>query len=147
MGANLFLFRTEPVNGYTIIFQRQILQTEIKLSCLFAVLLLLLLFVCFLLFFCFFVFLFFSLLYLFIFAWWGIICFKKIHNIPAIWTKAYTNYTSSSQFQKIPYLPYVFRQTGLSKQYRPRWDAAERGVSSGSTLFATHPAIFRHNIG
>ena len=47
----------------------------------------------------------------------------------------------------IPYLPYVFGQTGLSKQFRPRWDAAERGVSSGSTLFATHPAIFRHNIG
>ena len=47
----------------------------------------------------------------------------------------------------IQYLPYVFGQTGLSKQFRPRWDAAERGVSSGSTLFATHPAIFRHNIG
>ena len=46
----------------------------------------------------------------------------------------------------VPYLPYVFGQTGLSKQYRPRWDAAERGVSSGSTLFATHPATFRHNI-
>ena len=42
----------------------------------------------------------------------------------------------------LPYLPYVFGQTGLSKQFRPRWDAAERGVSSGSTLFATHPAIF-----
>ena len=41
----------------------------------------------------------------------------------------------------IPYLPYVFGQTGLSKQYRPRWDAAEHGVSSGSTLFATHPAV------
>ena len=37
----------------------------------------------------------------------------------------------------IPYLPYVFRQTGLSKQWRPRWDAAECGVSSGSKLFAT----------
>ena len=47
----------------------------------------------------------------------------------------------------LPYLPYVFGQTGLSKQYRPRWDAAKRGVSSGSTLFATHPAVFRHNIG
>ena len=48
---------------------------------------------------------------------------------------------------KLPYLPYVFRQTGLSKQFRPRWDASECGISSGSTLFATHPAIFRHNIG
>ena len=51
----------------------------------------------------------------------------------------------------IPYLPYVFGQTGLSKQYRPRWDAAERGVfcgvSSGTSLFATLPANFRHNIG
>ena len=46
----------------------------------------------------------------------------------------------------LPYLSYVFGQTGLSKQFRPRWDAAEFGVSSGSTLFATHPAIFRHNI-
>ena len=43
---------------------------------------------------------------------------------------------------KIPYLPYIFGQTGLSKQFRPRWDATECGVSSVSTLFATHPAIF-----
>ena len=31
----------------------------------------------------------------------------------------------------VPYLPYVFRQTCLSKQCRPRWDAPQRGVSSG----------------
>ena len=31
--------------------------------------------------------------------------------------------------------------TGLSKQCRPRSDAAKRGVWSGSTLFATHAAI------
>ena len=37
----------------------------------------------------------------------------------------------------LPCLPYLFGQTGLSKQCRPGWDAAERGVSSGSTLFAT----------
>ena len=37
----------------------------------------------------------------------------------------------------ISYLPYIFGQTGLSKQCRSR-DA----VSSGSTLFATHPAVF-----
>ena len=43
----------------------------------------------------------------------------------------------------IPYLLYVFGQTGLSTQCRHRWDAAECGISSGSTLFATHPAIFR----
>ena len=48
-------------------------------------------------------------------------------------------------FVVLPYLPYIFGQTGLSKQYRPRWDATERGVSSGSTLFATHPAIFRQH--
>ena len=35
-------------------------------------------------------------------------------------------------------------QTGLSKQCRPKWDAAFCGVSSGSALFATHPAIFKH---
>ena len=34
---------------------------------------------------------------------------------------------------------------GLSKQCRSRWDAAECGISSGSILFATHPAIFRLN--
>ena len=41
----------------------------------------------------------------------------------------------------LPYLLYVFGQTGLSKQCRPRSDATERGVWSGSTLFAIHPAI------
>ena len=40
----------------------------------------------------------------------------------------------------LPYLLYVFRQTSLSKQCRTRSDAAERGVWSRSTLFATHPA-------
>ena len=33
-------------------------------------------------------------------------------------------------------------QIGLCKQYRPRSDAAERGVWSGSILFAIHIAIF-----
>ena len=46
----------------------------------------------------------------------------------------------------IPCLPYVFRQPGLSKQCSPRRDATECGVSTGSTLLATHPAIYRHNI-
>ena len=41
----------------------------------------------------------------------------------------------------LPQLLYVFGQTGLSKQCRPRSDATERGVWSGSALFATHPAI------
>ena len=41
----------------------------------------------------------------------------------------------------LPYLLYVVGQTGLRKQCRPRSDAAERGVWSGSTLFATQPAI------
>ena len=34
-------------------------------------------------------------------------------------------------------------QTGLSKQCRSRSDAAKRGVRSGSTLFATYPAILQ----
>ena len=42
---------------------------------------------------------------------------------------------------KLAYLFYVFVQTNLSKRYRPRSDAAKSGVWSGSTLFATHPAI------
>ena len=33
----------------------------------------------------------------------------------------------------------IFRKTGLSKQGRPRSDA-----ETWSTLFATHPAVFRH---
>ena len=47
---------------------------------------------------------------------------------------------------------YVYRiyrmyvDTNISKQCRPRWDAAECGVSSGSSLFATHPAIFRQHL-
>ena len=43
----------------------------------------------------------------------------------------------------LPYLLYVFGQTGLNKQCRSRSDAAKRGVWSRSTLFATHPAILR----
>ena len=35
------------------------------------------------------------------------------------------------------YLLYIIGQSGLNKQLRPRSDAAERGVWSGSTLFAT----------
>ena len=41
----------------------------------------------------------------------------------------------------IPYLQYVFEQTGLSKQCWPRRDAKEWTISSGSSLFVTHPAI------
>ena len=44
-------------------------------------------------------------------------------------------------FSGEPYLQYVFGQTGLSNQCRSRWDAAECGISSGSTLFDTHPQI------
>ena len=38
----------------------------------------------------------------------------------------------------------VFGQTGLSKQYRHRWDSAEHGIWTGSTLSVTQPAVFRH---
>ena len=41
----------------------------------------------------------------------------------------------------LPYLFYIFRQTALSKQCRPRFDAAECGVWSGFTLLATNQAI------
>ena len=50
--------------------------------------------------------------------------------------------TPTWNVQILPYLPYVFGQTGLSKQSRPKWDTAECGFSSGSTLFVTHQAIF-----
>ena len=39
-------------------------------------------------------------------------------------------------------LPKIFGQTVYGKQCRPRSDAAERGVRSGSILFATHPSVF-----
>ena len=42
---------------------------------------------------------------------------------------------------KLPYLLYVLGQIGLSKQCRPGSDAIERGIWSGSTLFAIHSAI------
>ena len=42
---------------------------------------------------------------------------------------------------KLLYLLHVLRQTGLSKQCRPRSGTAEHGVESGSTLFATHLTI------
>ena len=41
----------------------------------------------------------------------------------------------------------IFGKTGLSKQCRPSLDAAKRGVSSGSTLFATLPAILDTTVG
>ena len=47
----------------------------------------------------------------------------------------------------VPYLLCVFGQTGMSKRCRSRSDAAERGVWSGSTLFATHPAILHTFLG
>ena len=45
------------------------------------------------------------------------------------------------------YLLYVFGQTGLCKQCRPRSDAAEWIIWSGFTLFATHPVILTTFIG
>ena len=45
----------------------------------------------------------------------------------------------------VPYLLYVIGQIGLSKQCRPKSGAVERGVWSGSTLFATHTAEFHWN--
>ena len=48
------------------------------------------------------------------------------------------------QSQKfLPYLSYVLGQTGLREQYKPRSDATECGICSGSTLFATYPVDFR----
>ena len=46
---------------------------------------------------------------------------------------------------EILYLLKVFGQTCLSKKCRRRWNATECGVSPGSTLFASHPAIYRYN--
>ena len=38
-----------------------------------------------------------------------------------------------------------FGQTDLSKQCRAKSDATERGVRMGSTLFATHPALYTYS--
>ena len=48
---------------------------------------------------------------------------------------------AGSDLIKLSYFFYVFGQTGLSKQCRLRSDAAECGIWSGSTLFATDTAI------
>ena len=45
------------------------------------------------------------------------------------------------KYFSLPYLLQVCRQTGLSKQFRPRPDATECGIWPGSTLFATYPAV------
>ena len=45
---------------------------------------------------------------------------------------------------KLPYLLYIFGQTGLSKQCRLISNAAERNVCSGSTLFATRSTFLTH---
>ena len=50
-----------------------------------------------------------------------------------------------SEMKSVSGLLSVFVQTGLSKQSRLRSDTPECVIWSGSTLFATHPAIFRHN--
>ena len=42
---------------------------------------------------------------------------------------------------RLPYLPLVFGQTGPRKQCRPRSDAADCVVWSGSTRFATHSSV------
>ena len=72
-------------------------------------------------------------------VWW--FC-KRIETPDLIWQGRIQNYFLR-RFDLIilPYLPYVFGKTCLSKQCRPWSDAAECGVWSGSTLFATHPEI------
>ena len=51
------------------------------------------------------------------------------------------------RFDQIAVLLYVFGKTSLSKQRRPRSDAAICGIWSRSTLFATHPVILYTFIG
>ena len=38
----------------------------------------------------------------------------------------------------------VLGKTGLSKQWKPRSNKTACGIWSGSTMFATHPSVFRH---
>ena len=54
-------------------------------------------------------------------------------------------HTDNILIAKKPYLS-CFR-TDIGKQCRPRSDAAERGVWSGFTLFATHPTILDSKSG
>ena len=60
----------------------------------------------------------------------------KVQN--SFWYKGPTRSNQSWLLTHISLASY-FWDTG--KQYRPRWDAAERGVSSGSTLFAYRNSI------
>ena len=45
----------------------------------------------------------------------------------------------------MPYLLYVFGQTGLSKPCRPNETPQNVAFHQGLHCFATHPTIFRHN--
>ena len=75
------------------------------------------------------------------FSWWSVwlSLHRTCHYYPSsdIWCSYGTFCMKISQ----PYLPDDFNETVLSKQFRPRSDAAKCGIWSGSTLIATYPAV------
>ena len=52
---------------------------------------------------------------------------------------------AKADFLTYPYIPLVFRQTCLSKRCRPRSDATECGVWSGSSVSCIYPIILGQN--
>ena len=54
------------------------------------------------------------------------------------------NHIQTLQNTILPYFSWVFKETSLWKRARPRSDAIERGVWSGSTRLSTRPAVVRH---
>ena len=79
------------------------------------------------------------------FAFWPEIRQNGICILCLVSLETFIWWTTIDRLRKIilPYLPEVLGQTYLSKQCKPRPDVAEHGIWSGSTLFATYPAVLQ----
>ena len=73
------------------------------------------------------------------------VCFTRPG--PGLFNRGFEMIVRVFDMTELLYIHNVFGQTGLSKQCKPRSDAAECGVWSGSTMFVTHPAILYTFIG
>ena len=71
------------------------------------------------------------------------LCFLTKLSIPC--RGLFRKISTGVDFIKLLYLVYVFGKTDQDKQCQLRSDAAERGIWSGSTLFATHSGLYTHS--
>ena len=71
-------------------------------------------------------------------------CLRHCAVMIILWNRFYASYhcLNLKFFIRTTDLPQVFRQKGLGKQCRPRSDAIECGIWSGSTPFATQLVVF-----